>query len=637
MKATSDRGSWASKGAGLGVALFSITVKNQQAARRTHFVSPATHSIHVEVKGVNGVPPSKVYAATVALTASNHKACKSRGSTLACRFKLRVPTGRVEFGAFLYASTNGSGPALSSAVVTAKIKAHATTHVPMVPSGIPATIVASVPAISAIDDGTTHTASFSVSAEDASGATIIGPGRYQAPLQVYANGDTQGALSFSPSQIASPSSGSSTVTVNYDSAIPLTQAQIVIEAQGATSATVAFSAMSVSPGSLNGFLLGDAGQTQTITLSEPGFAGPFALSGVSAAVGVTCAPATCAPASDGGSVQMTFTPQAAGSGTIAIADGMGTSAVLPYRVSQLTNYNAIASSGAVTNLVAGPDGNLWAVVQSGGSGEIVRATTTGGLTPYPLPSPFDPATSPDGVAGSDGAIWLVDGATPYVYRVSTSSPTTGAVTAYATSGHAVPTSIALAPGGQTLYVTDTTGGVQSIGVQTHTMKAFTNPYAGYGAAESIAIDSSGNVYFVANSNAIRMTPNGTFTQLPGPKINPYTAVYPNVLTIGPDGNLWDGTPYGYLCAQSTSGTTVGCYANALTQTMSTVATGPDGAIWGSGATAAPLNALTRTTTAGVTTTYVPHDCCAVQHNIVIGSDGALWVASSTGGLDRIVP
>jgi virginiamycin B lyase len=622
-----------------GAAQFSVVIKNQTPPNRQlnkpQYVSSATHSIRLQVATVNGIAPTKQIAENVALTPANKRDCKVSGKALSCTLRIVVPSGKVAFDASLFESLDASGSPLSTAAVIAKIKPHRTTEVRMVPDGVPATIVPSVTAIGAVSDGGTHKVTFTVSALDASGATIIGPGKYATPLQVTTTGG--GALHATPYEITSPRTGNSTVTVKYDSAYALTSGAITILSGSLTPATVAFVPMTVSPAALNGFLLGDPGQTQTISISEANQTGGYVLGGTSGALSITCTPSTCAPASAGAIVQVSLAPQAAGSGTLTIADGLGTTASFAYRVSSLTNYNNVASGGAVSNVIVGPDGNLWTVLQSGGSGQIARVTTGGAVTTYPLPSPFNPTNSPDGIAGSDQAIWLVDGSTSYVYRVSTSTASLGTVTAYPTAKSAVPTSIVLGSDQQTLYYTDTHGNVGSINESTQATAAFTDPFSGGSAANSIVADSGGTLYFVANARAIKMTTAGTFAQLPPLKVNSYEYVYPNVLTIGPDGKLWEGTPYGYLCTQTTSGTTSTCYANALTQTISSVAVGPDGAIWASGATSTPVNAFTRTTTAGVTTTYVPYDCCAVEHGIAIGSDGALWIASSGGGLDRIVP
>jgi streptogramin lyase len=580
--------------------------------------------------------PGTNVARVISLTRANRKDCKRRGTSLACTVDLKEYGGYDTFTVNLYATTNGTGTALSTASAIARIKPNQTRVVSLTLEGVPATILTNVANMSAIDDGAVHTSTFSVSVQDASGATIVGPTKFATPLQVTTNGDAQEALNFLPASIISPSSVDSTVRVTYNSITPLSSAQIVISAPGATSASINFSPMVVTPNTLSAFLTGGYGQTETMNVSEAGYSGAFSIGGANGAVSATCVPANCTPASGGSSVKITFTPVTPGSGTFTISDALGTTLTLPFRTSAWSRYTGIAGGGKVANLLSGPDGNLWGVVQSGGSGTIVQSTTSGTATAFPLPSPFNPGSSPDGVAGTDGAIWLVDGSSTNVYRVSTAPATVGQVSQYATADGAAPTSIVLGPDQETLWFTDARGNIGSINEQTLAVNYKVNAYAQSMPSTSIAIDASSNLYFINNQTTYKMTASGAVSALLFPVLPSGDVVPPNLVIIGPDKNLWLGTNDGYLCDETTTGKTIGCYPNLLTTIMYSLAVGPDGAVYASGVNANMYATITRTAVGGATETYIPVDCCPMPNNVVVGPDQALWIAY-TAGLDRIVP
>jgi len=566
---------------------------------------------------------------------ANKKDCSLEGVALSCTFDLKIDAGPDTFVVSLYSSSNGSGTPLSTATVLASIKTGQTRNVPLKLEGVPAAILTSVTQMSLLADGGVHTGTFSVSVLDAGGATIIGPSKFKTPLLVYDTNDSEGALKFSPQQITSARRSDTTVTVTYDSVIPLAETQIVISATGATSGSISFASMVVAPVTLNNFLLGGAGQAQTINVSESGFSSAFTLGGANSSVSVTCAPSSCAPASSGSTVAFTFTAQAPGAGSVMVSDALGTSTTIPYRVGTLTRFPNVGSTGNLSNIIDGPDGNLWGVMQSGGSGSIVQSTTSGVTASFPLPSPFNPTATPDGVAGTDSAIWLVDGASTNVYRVSTALATLGQVTQYPTVDKAAPTSIALGPDQQTLYFTDSKGNIGTINEQTHAVGFKVNSLARSSPSTSIVIDASGNVFFLNDEAVFEMSPSGSVSNVKGPLLPGDQLVASSTMIIGPDKNLWVGAP-GYLCDLTAAGKTIGCYANANTIALQGLALGSDGAVYASGTNAGNYNALTRTVVGGATTNYTPFDCCADFYNIVVGPDQALWLSYNTA-FDRVVP
>ncbi len=120
---------------------------------------------------------------------------------------------------------------------------------------------------------------FTVSAQDADGNTIIPPGSYPNPIALSITGDTNSALSLSTTSVPSPgpSSGASTVSLLYNSARTIAQATITATS-GTVTASIPFAPIVFTPTSAP---LQLGGSMQAITLSEAGYAGAFTLQGAS--------------------------------------------------------------------------------------------------------------------------------------------------------------------------------------------------------------------------------------------------------------------------------------------------------------------------------------------------------------------
>jgi streptogramin lyase len=586
----------------------------------------------------------------VELTKDNTKACKSlRGGSLRCVFPISEPVGVDTFTINLYESLDGAGKPLSAATLqTPLIQVGRTVAIPLVTGGVVAKIVPSTTALSAVQDGANHVLSFTVTAQDASGETIIGPDDYAFPITYKIKNDPYGALV--PPSTFGMSQSQSTFSVIYQSINTLTAAQILLTSKSAKTVSIGVYPLMVAPANpyggppnaLSGFFLAsNSARPQSMTVSEANDIAPYVISASTPSVNVGCSPSSCAPASAGAAVQLSFTPVAQGAGTITLSDALGTQYSLPYRVSGWSSISDIGSLGQPDDLVLGPDGNFWSIVQAGshtGNGWFVKVSPTGVATPYPLPSPFNPDnTAPAAASGPDNAIWFGDGVTPYAYRLSTANATVGQVTSYATSDGASPTSFVAGVDHQTMYFTDTKGNVGTINTSNDSLSSYANASAAGSAGSSLSIDpTTGNLYYNAGNTTYQMTPTGSFQQLNPPSFG-YGRFYPpSNVVFGPDGALWVGTQYGVVCRETTVGKTLGCYNVALTYSLLNIVVGPDGAIWASGVNGNQYSAFSRIATSGEVTDYVALDCCAVPNDMVDGTDGALWTASSSG-IDRIVP
>src|SRR5437588_550744 len=102
--------------------------------------------------------------------------------------------------------TDASGSTLATTSVTKTITAGAANSLDITLGGVVSTIVLSPNPMVAAADGATHTFTLTITAKDASGATIIAPGNYSSPITLAASGDPNGAIQLSSSLVATPSS-----------------------------------------------------------------------------------------------------------------------------------------------------------------------------------------------------------------------------------------------------------------------------------------------------------------------------------------------------------------------------------------------------------------------------------------------
>jgi hypothetical protein len=85
--------------------------------------------------------------------------------------------------------------------------------------------------------------------------------------------------------------------------------------------------------------------------------------------------------------------------------------------------SVISATRPASNMVSGPDGNIWFMRES----KLVKMTTAGVRTAYDLPDGVNIDTL---VAGADGALWFRGGATTYDIKIGRVT-TSGVVTEYA--------------------------------------------------------------------------------------------------------------------------------------------------------------------------------------------------------------
>ena len=571
----------------------------------------------------------------MALTPSS-PGCSAGSGATTCTETLPAVVGADVYALTLYQSADGSGSALATASVNAAVSLGVAANVSVTFGGVPASFVLSSPVITGGDDGGTHVATFTISALDASGATILQPGSYSAPIALSVSGDPNGALALSNSSIAAPgaSSGATTVDVTYTGSKALTQATITATS-GSAASSLKFIPIVVSANSLRDMFAGQS--SKTVSVSELNYSGAFTISGASSVATTACTPASCTPATPGGSVTITLTPTTAGSATMQLGDSYGGSASIALGVGSTsftvpisasaapgTTGNAIAalpggdivvgasskvyyfnpsscetsctpssfsdSIGMGWDMRVGPDGNLYTL----GASSIGKIPLSG------CPSTCTPATVSSNTGGyhmafgDDGNMWIINYSTT-VKRVST----TGTVTAYTFTGY-TPNFITAAPDG-TIWFSD--NGDTKIG--------HFDPNACTSTACTIT------------SYAIT---KGTAS---------------NGITVDSSGNVWDAERYvGYVaeivCGSSCTLTEFSI--SPAVSNLSWVEALPDGLIYandlgnGKNDFIDPMACATGTCTLAYQSSVPPtYD----TYQSVYGSDGAVWAVGTTGGLFRI--
>jgi len=389
---------------------------------RPAFLTPNTASFSLVVYTVNGATPNP-QPTPLAIQLTNTQYCTTSGTGTTCTVNFSVPISTAVVIEILTFDANGNqiGGGFIGPVNTTLATIPTQT---ITVGGVLATIAVSAAALSAADDGTSHTLTFTVTGKDADGNTILPPGDYPFPITLAVTGDPNVSLSLSPATIASPGpSGSTTVTLTYNSAKVLAAAaNISVNASGATPASLTFAPIIFTPTSLPNLLTG--GATQTFAVSEPAYSGAFTITGTSSVATVSCTPANCTPATAGAAITVNVAPGTAGAENVSVTDANGGFANIPITVTSSRGTTPIIGAPTIyeyltppngTNygITVGPDGQtLWYVDRFNSTlGAVVNPASCNGtqvscaISEVPNPQ----GTTPPGLqaitSGSDGNLY----------------------------------------------------------------------------------------------------------------------------------------------------------------------------------------------------------------------------------------
>jgi streptogramin lyase len=230
---------------------------------------------------------------------------------------------------------------------------------------------------------------------------------------------------------------------------------------------------------------------------------------------------------------------------------------------------------AVSDMVLGPDGNLWSTANSGS--EIEKLTPQGAITDYPLPTG---GSNPERIAvGADGNLWFAENGNNAIGKIA---PAGGTITEYA-----VP-----------------------LGA------------AGQSEPNCVVLGSDNRIWFWDESNDVlgAITSAGVVSEYPGSI--PATAAVEGI-TSGPDGNIWvaDQTANA-IDKVSTAGALLASYPIPTAgSNVYYLAPGPDGNVW---FTEFQTGKIGRVTPSGTMTEWSTPTGASGPFVIVPGPDGRMW-------------
>ncbi len=252
----------------------------------------------------------------------------------------------------------------------------------------------------------------------------------------------------------------------------------------------------------------------------------------------------------------------------------------------VTEYSTLTPNSSVFGLTAGPDGAMWYSlwIRDRSGGKIGRISADGVITESPLPIP---GSMPQSITtGSDGALWFllqVTNGNSMIGRITTA----GVFTAYPAIG-----------------------------------------------AEDIVAGPDGALWFMFGGPTIgigRITTAGAVTVYP---ISANQNSFQENLIVGPDGALWFTDPFdggNYIVRVTTAGAFTRYPVSGPPQA---IAVGSDGALWFSFLNEG--SSIGRITTAGIVTTYpLQAPQLVYLSSMTTGPDGALWATDATGWISRI--
>jgi len=448
-----------------------------------------------------------------------------------------APVGTDTFTITAFDDQNGQGNVLSRASVTKVIVAGAANTVAAVLNGVVASVTVSLSNPSP-NAGVPATVNVNVSAKDADGNTIVGPGDYSVPIRLTVNDPSaSGTLALSTGTLPN---AATTATLTYNGATlnsglpggPI--ATVVASATGVTNASAAF--------------------TPTPTFYQ--FSIPVAAN----------RPQWIAAGSDG---NMWFTESPGGAVARITPSGV------------VTEFTVPTASAQPQMIIGASDGNLWftefSTTPPPGTSKIAKVTTTGTFTEFSTLFAPPPPDNPLGLVDRlDGNIWYVANGSSRVGFQGISSGVAGETSIpTANSG---PFGIATAPDNNLYY---TESAVDKIGriANLFTAQSEISLTPGTNPAQ-IVRGPDGNLWFAENGtgNIGRLSSNSFSVTGEFPTLTPNSR--PVGITVGQDGALWFTENGLDKIGRITTGGTVSEYTSPVTGLgLRGIGVAPDGSIW----------------------------------------------------------
>jgi streptogramin lyase len=268
-----------------------------------------------------------------------------------------------------------------------------------------------------------------------------------------------------------------------------------------------------------------------------------------------------------------------------------------------------------TDLVAGPDGNVW--FTNGGS--VGRITPAGTISVF---AGIRVSSSTGITLGPDGNLWFANTGSDSIGRITPS----GVISTF-TGGSSIrrPVSVAAGSDGRIYFLNeDTSSGSMDVNGQNLAVRG---PFLGIPVTTMVA-DASGTLWLAGeNTSLVRMPAGGAITILPGTGTNVVEDMAP-----GPDGNLWFVSSAPATIGKITPAGVVTAYHPAELADPVGIAAGPDGNLWFTNrAGPAPhIGSIGRFTPAGAALPLFTAAEIGAAQAIAKGPDGNLWFTAEAG-------
>jgi hypothetical protein len=208
---------------------------------RPDYVSVNTKSLVIELSSVNGSGVTGVNPTTIN-TVARARGCKAQTGQIVCGATAEGSPGQDVFAVTTYDAAAANGAVLSVGTVQARISARSniriSNRVPLTLSGVIAAVKVSI-APDRAKRGKPQTSTVSLAAFDASGAQIVGPSDFSAPVELAIQGDASHAFALrlagksgSTLSLLRPTSG---ISLHYDGNVQASSISLAATVSGSGS------------------------------------------------------------------------------------------------------------------------------------------------------------------------------------------------------------------------------------------------------------------------------------------------------------------------------------------------------------------------------------------------------------------
>ncbi len=207
----------------------------------------------------------------------------------------------------------------------------------------------------------------------------------------------------------------------------------------------------------------------------------------------------------------------------------------PVAVQALLEFAVSQPGGSLnlSNICVGPDGNLWASVETDTTTnrpQVFQCNPAGVITPHTLTGPGGSDNFGGICAGPDGNVWLCDASNKTLYKISTAGSVIASYAATGAGNNGLAGIVAGSDGN--MWFGDNSG--SQIGTMP-TSGGTPTWFATGGGCHGLSVGPDGNVWFTRQSTnkVVRCTTSGVMTNVSVlPATGPFTT-FP-----GPDGHMW---------------------------------------------------------------------------------------------------